>query len=82
VISFAVLPIPRHAFFENTLSSFEPAVETVAGAWVWNDIVQPYLLEQPTELVLVIIGALFVLLGSKKKLPRPRYGRRASLLDA
>ena len=53
----------------NSLSAFEPAVETLAGAWVWNDVVQPYFLEQPTELVLVIIGALLVLLGSKK---RPR----------
>ena len=50
----------------NSLSGFEPAVKTVAGVWVWNDVIQPYFLEQPTELVLVIIGALLVLLGSKK----------------
>ena len=35
----------------NSLWVFEPAVETLAGAWVWNDVVQPYFLEQPTELV-------------------------------
>jgi hypothetical protein len=62
----------------NSLSSFEPAVETVAGAWVRHDVVQPYFLQQPTELVLVIIGAIFVLLGSKKKPRGPRYTRRDS----
>jgi hypothetical protein len=66
----------------NSLSAFEPAVETLAGRWVWDDVVRPYLLEQPTELVLVIIGALLVLLGSKKKPRGPRYARRDSLLDA
>jgi hypothetical protein len=56
----------------NSLSAFEPAVETLAGAaWVWNDVVRPYFLQQPTALVIVIIGAVLVLLGSKKK---PRIG--------
>ena len=58
----------------TSLSGFEPAVETLARAWVWNDVVQPYFLEQPTALVLVIVGALLVLLGSKKK-PRTGYAR-------
>jgi len=58
----------------SSLSALEPAVETLTGAWVWNDVVQPFFLEQPTELVLVIIGALLVLLGSKKK-PRGRATR-------
>ena len=66
----------------SSLSALEPAVETLTGAWVWNDVVQPFFLEQPTELVLVIIGALLVLLGSKKKPRGPRYARRNSLLDA
>ena len=65
----------------NSLSAFEPAVETLAGAWVWNDVVRPYFLEQPTELVLVIIGALFVLLGSEKKPRGARYARHGSVLD-
>ena len=50
--------------------------------WVWNDVVQPYFLEQPTELVLVIIGAVLVLLGSKKKPSGARSARRNSLSDA
>ena len=58
----------------SSLSAVEPAVETLAGAWVWNDVIQPYFLEQPTTFVLVIIGALLVLLGSKKK-PRIGYAR-------
>ena len=30
----------------SSLSAVEPAVETLAGAWVWNDVIQPYFLEQ------------------------------------
>ena len=59
---------------QHSLSAFEPAVERLAGAWIWNDVIQPYFLEQPTALVLVVIGALLVLLGSKKK-PRIGYAR-------
>lgn len=58
----------------SSLSALEPAVEKLAGAWVWNDVIQPYFLQQPTALVFVIIGALLVLLGSKKK-SRVGYAR-------
>jgi len=57
----------------NSLSAFEPAVERLTGAWIWNDVIQPFFLEQPTALVLVIISALLILLGSKKT---PRIGYR------
>ena len=62
----------------NSLSAFEPAVERLAGAWIWNDVIRPYFLEQPTALVLVIISALLILLGSKKAPDRLRaaYGLR------
>ena len=60
----------------NSLSAFEPAVERLAGAWIWNDVIQPYFLEQPTALVLVIISALLILLGSKKT---PRIGARCGI---
>ena len=59
----------------NSLSAFESGVERLAGAWIWNDVIQPYFLEQPTALVLVIISALLILLGSKKT---PRIGLRAA----
>ena len=42
----------------NSLSAFEPAVETLTGAWVWNDLIQPYFLEQPTALVLTFFVCL------------------------
>ena len=58
----------------NSLSSFEPAVAKLAGAWVWSDVIQPYFLQQPTALILVVIGAVLVLLGSKKK-SRIAYAR-------
>ena len=57
------------AIHPTSLSTFEAVVETLAGSWVWNDVIRPYFLEQPIELVLVIIGALLVLLGTKNKLP-------------
>ena len=50
----------------SSLSAVEPAVETLAGAWVWNDVIQPYFLEQPTALVLVVIGALRSCLGARR----------------
>jgi hypothetical protein len=50
---------------QSSLSKMEPAVNNLAGAWVWNDVIQPYFLQQPTALVLVIIGAVLVLLGRK-----------------
>ena len=28
----------------SSLSAFEPAVEKLAGAWVWSDVIQPYFL--------------------------------------
>ena len=58
----------------SSLSSFEPAVAKLAGAWVWSDVIQPYFLQQPTALILVVIGAVLVLLGSKKK-SRIAYAR-------
>jgi hypothetical protein len=58
----------------KSLSAFEPAVERLAGAWIWNDVIQPYFLEQPAALVLGIISALLILLGSRKT-PRIGYVR-------
>jgi hypothetical protein len=57
---------------QSSLSALEPAVEKLVGAWVWNDLIQPYFLKQPTSLVLAIVAALFILLGEKKKPTRSR----------
>ncbi len=43
-------------------------------AWVWQDVVQPYFLDQPVSLVLAIFGAILILLGRKKK-PLIGYAR-------
>ncbi len=59
---------------QSSLSALQPAVEELAGAWVWNDVIQPYFLQQPVSLVLAIIGALLILLGRKKK-PLIGYAR-------
>jgi uncharacterized membrane protein YeaQ/YmgE (transglycosylase-associated protein family) len=49
-------------------------VEGLAGAWVWNGVIQPYFLKQPVSLVLAIVGAILILLGRKKK-PLIGYAR-------
>jgi hypothetical protein len=57
----------------SSLSALEHSVEKLAGASVWNDLIQPYFLKQPTSLVIAIVGALFVLLGeNKRRANRPR----------
>ncbi len=45
---------------------FRPAVEHVLGPWAWDPVIAT-LLKQPTWLVLGIIGAIFVLIGRKKR---------------
>jgi hypothetical protein len=52
---------------QNSLKALEPVVERLAGTWTWNNIIQPYFLEQPVALVLAIISGLLILLGQKKK---------------
>ena len=59
---------------QNSLTALQPAVERMVGAWTWQDIIQPYFLNQPISLVLAVIGAILILLGRKKK-PLIGYAR-------
>jgi len=59
---------------QSSLTALQPEVERLAGAWVWQGLVQPYFLDQPVSLVLAIIGAVLILLGRKKK-PLIGYAR-------
>jgi hypothetical protein len=59
---------------QSSLAALEPAVEKLAGPWVWTGVIQPYFLKQPVSLVLVIVGAILILLGRKKK-PLIGYAR-------
>jgi hypothetical protein len=59
---------------QSSLAALQPAVERLGGAWAWNGVVQPYFLKQPISLVLVILGAVLILLGRKKK-PLIGYAR-------
>jgi hypothetical protein len=52
---------------QNSLKAFEPVVERLAGTWTWNNVIEPYFLNQPAALVLAIVGGLLILLGQKKK---------------
>src|SRR5215510_11205429 len=52
---------------QNSFKPLEPVVERFVGTWTWNDIIQPYFLNQPAALVFAIVGGLLILLGQKKK---------------
>ena len=59
---------------QDSLTALQPEVERRVGARVWQDLIQPYFLDQPVSLVLAIIGAILILLGRKKK-PLLGYAR-------
>ena len=50
----------------NSLLLAQPAVERHVTPWLWNPVIQT-ILEQPTWLVFGILGAIFILLGRRKK---------------
>ena len=52
---------------QNSLKALEPIVERLAGTWSWNNVVQPYFLDQPAALVVAIVGGLLILLGQTKR---------------
>jgi hypothetical protein len=52
---------------QTSLADLQPVVERIAGTWVWQGVVVPYLLDQPVSLVLAVLGAILILLGRKKK---------------
>jgi hypothetical protein len=59
---------------QDSLTALQPEVERRVGTRVWQDVIQPYFLDQPVSLVLAIIGAILILLGRKKK-PLIGYAR-------
>src|SRR5262245_18906591 len=59
---------------QSSLAALQPTVERLAGAWVWQGVVEPYFLKQPVSLVLAIVGCILILLGRKKK-PLIGYAR-------
>ena len=59
---------------QSSLLLFQPAVERHVAPWLWQSVIQPFFLEQPAALYLVILGAIFVLLGRRKK-PLIGYAR-------
>jgi hypothetical protein len=60
------------AIDHNSRARLKPAIEQHAE-WLWNPVIQT-ILDQPTWLVLGVIGSVLVLLGRKKK-PLIGYGR-------
>jgi hypothetical protein len=59
---------------QNSLQLLQPAVERHVGEWLWQAVIQPFVLEQPAWLVLGVIAVLFIMLGRKKK-PLIGYAR-------
>lgn len=52
---------------QSSLLLLQPAIERYVAAWVWQAVIQPYVLEQPVWLVVGLLGTLLILLGRKKK---------------
>ena len=59
---------------QSSLTSLQPMVERLAGAWAWQGVIRPYFLDQPVALALAVLGAVLILLGRKKK-PLIGYAR-------
>ena len=59
---------------QSSLSAFQPILERLIGAWFWQGVVQRYLLDQPASLVLMVLAAIFILVGRKKR-PLIGYAR-------
>jgi hypothetical protein len=57
----------------TSLQLFQAGIERHVAVWLWNPVIQP-VLDQPTWLVLGVIGSVLVLLGRKRK-PLIGYGR-------
>ena len=57
----------------SSLQLLQPAIERHVAVWLWNPVIQT-VLEQPTWLVLGVLGIVLILLGRKKK-PLIGYAR-------
>jgi hypothetical protein len=57
----------------DSLQLLQARIERHAAPWLWQLVMQP-ILEQPTWLVLGILGALLIIIGRKKK-PLIGYAR-------
>ena len=72
-ISFTQLGQTWYDLNPNSLQLLQPAIERHVAVWLWNPVIQT-VLEQPTWLVLGVLGAVLILLGRKKR-PMIGYGR-------
>jgi hypothetical protein len=59
---------------QNSLQLLQPAIERYVGDWLWQSVIQPFILEQPAWLVLGVLATLLILLGRRKK-PLIGYAR-------
>jgi len=72
-LSFTQLGKTWYDLNPNSLQLLQPAIERHVAVWLWNPVIQT-VLEQPTWLVLGVVGSILILLGRKKK-PLIGYGR-------
>jgi hypothetical protein len=59
---------------QSSLTTVQAAVERLSGSWLWAGVMQPYFLQQWAWLALVVIGAILILVGRKKR-PLIGYAR-------
>jgi hypothetical protein len=58
---------------QNSLLALKPLIEQKVGGWLWNPVMQT-ILEQPTWMILGIVGMMLILMGRRKK-PLIGYAR-------
>ena len=72
-LSITKLGAAWYSVDSGSLLLLQPAIERHVAVWLWNPVIQT-VLEQPTWLVLGVVGSILILLGRKKK-PLIGYGR-------
>ena len=72
-IRFKTLGETWFAIHQNSLLLLQPAIERHVAVWLWDPVIAT-LLQQPTWMVLGILGVIFILLGRKKR-PLIGYAR-------
>jgi hypothetical protein len=61
------------AVHQSSLAQLQPAIEQHVGVWLWDPVMLS-LLTRPVWLVLLIVGAILIVLGRRKK-PLIGYAR-------
>lgn len=66
-VDFTSVGYVWNSIHQDSLLKLQPLVERQVAPWVWQDVLQPYVLTQPAWAFLGVIGVLLMLIGRKKR---------------